>query len=262
MANAALLAIVVSLWLGAELGAGVHRSRPLTVLRACWPILALLVLMQLARFASNMNDQGGDVTDQTLTAVLAWVQLPLYGVAALGGRVYRPAVGPKVAVESATSLLVARGLRNRLAAWPTLTVARPRSGSRFWKVVGMRIATALVALVVWGVVELVEQARSDNRPYPRTLPSQGRDGPASTDYGPSFGGAARAAGVPILWFGPSAFGLSLRDASLTQREGVDFPPSAEVLYDDNAELHALRALRWVCSPARTPCSGWVRPALR
>jgi hypothetical protein len=93
MANAAFLAVLVSLWFGTGLGAGVHRSRPVAVLRACWPVLALLVLLQLATFASNTNGQGGDVTDQSLTVVTAWAQLPLYYVAALGGLVYRAAAG-------------------------------------------------------------------------------------------------------------------------------------------------------------------------
>jgi hypothetical protein len=82
-----------SLWLGVELGAGVHRSRFVQVLRVCLPFLVLVVLWQLARFASNTNDQGGDMTDQIVTQLLAVVYVVVYGLAALGGRIYRVAVG-------------------------------------------------------------------------------------------------------------------------------------------------------------------------
>jgi hypothetical protein len=87
------LALLGSLWLGVELGAGVHRSRFVRVLRVCWPFLVLVVLWQLARFASNTNDQGGDVTDQLGIKMFAVAFVVLYGLAALGGLIHRLTVG-------------------------------------------------------------------------------------------------------------------------------------------------------------------------
>jgi hypothetical protein len=168
MVAVALLAVLVSLWLGAEMGAGVRRSRPVAVLRACWPIVALVVVLQLAKLASNTNDQGGDVTDQSVTGVLAIVQLLLYGVAALGGRIYRLAVGARATLDPAANVMAVSGFRNRLAARPTLTVARPRTGSRFWKVVGIGIAALVLGLIVLGFVKLVQEGDHNNRPYPHS----------------------------------------------------------------------------------------------
>ncbi len=156
MELAGLLIVLGSLWFGVELGTGVPRSRAVQVLRVCWPFLVLLVLWQLARFASNTNDQGGDMTDQLAIRLFAIVYVVLYGVVALGGRIYRLAVGRPLAA-GATETMVASGLRNRLAARPVLTVATrdTRRGSRFWQVVGLGLVALAVVVVVLGVLQLL-----------------------------------------------------------------------------------------------------------
>jgi hypothetical protein len=232
MGLAVSLIALGSLWLGVELGAGVHRSRIVQLLRICWPFLMLVVLWQLARFASNTNDQGGDMTDQLAVRLLAVVYVVVYGFAALGGRIYRLAVGRRVAVASSETIMVASGLRNRLAARPALTVASPgtRRGSRFWQVSGLALAALVLALVVLGFVKLVQEGNYNNRPYPHAFPTSGSDDLRGIDYGPSIAGAAAAARVPILWLGPRAFGLPLADGSLTERQGPSLPPSVHVHY--------------------------------
>jgi hypothetical protein len=221
-----------SLWLGVEFGAGVDRSKLVQVLRVCLPFLLLVVLWQLARFASNTNDQGGDMTDQIVIKMLAVVYVVMYGFAALGGRIYRLAVGRRATVEPTGTISVAGGFGNRPAVRLAPTVASPgsRRGSRFWKVAGLSLAASVLALVALGCVKLVQTGNYNNRPYPHPIPTSGSDEAGGVDYGPGVAGAAVAARVPLLWFGPKAFGLPLADIMLTERDGPSFPPSVNVHY--------------------------------
>lgn len=280
MLTLATVAVVLStLAAGAYLASG-RRPVGVQVLCACWQLVAAIVVWQLARFASNTNEWGGDITPQLEMDALALLQVPLFALGALGGYLFR----------------IAGGLRMRIFAGAGV------------------VAALLVALVALGAVQVGGTAS-----YPHAMPGDDGSLPG-TDYGPDIRAAAAAAPFPILSFGPKAFGEKLYSVSLTTytERYPTFGPSAIVDYDEHGSiqisegladstgqdaafmtgpsitlhgatfsfyqgyagspalgtirgrdiridapahtraqwLRTLHALRWACPPARPHCSGW------
>jgi hypothetical protein len=244
MLTLATLAVVAStLAAGAFLTSGPSGSpRPLRlqVLCACWPLLAGLMVWQLARFASNTNDEGGDITSQLLMYALAFLQLPLLGVGALGGAVFRASASaqPFAAATAAPSA--------EPAGWPAREgpiLGAPESlAARVGKIVAIGLAGILGAFLVFGAVRTVQRMNGDAG-YPRVL--SGDDGTLpGTDYGPDIHAASAGAPVPILWLGPKAFGRKLIDVTLTTRSAryPTFAPSAILDYDEHGTIQVSEGL--------------------
>jgi hypothetical protein len=276
---ATLVIVGATICAGFDLGFRSHRPTA-QVLHALWPAVALLALWQLARFCSNTNEWGGDITPQLEMYFLAILQIPLFGIAAGAGA-------------------LARAVVNRVP-----------SRARVWTIAG-------IGLVVIGVLVVAGFALGGGeQSYPHPLPT----GPGDfhgTDYGPKIGLAAGAAPFPILWLGPTSLGEPLEEVELLDQLG-EFEPSALVDYDEHGTLQIsegmapsngqndnfmdgpsitvhgatfyfyqgfagssalgkirgrdvqidapvstraqwtrlLRSLRWVCPPARPHCSGW------
>ena len=206
MLTLAILAVVATtLAAGAYLGSGrVARSTRLQVLCACWPLVAGVVIWQLAHFASNTNDEGGDITAQLLLDALALLQLPLFGLAALAGCLFRLAGTAR------------RRILLGLAA----------------------LAATLVALIAAGGLQV-----GGATGHPRPLPG-GDDSLPGTDYGTDVRAASAAAPVPILWLGPSAFGHRLSHVSLTTytKRYPTFGPTALIDYDERGTIQISEGL--------------------
>jgi hypothetical protein len=84
--------VAATVWLGGGIGRGKPRPVWVRVVRATWPLVALLVLAWLSRFASaagNAGGEGGDMSDQSYMILLAFAQVPLFGIAVLGGLCFR-----------------------------------------------------------------------------------------------------------------------------------------------------------------------------
>jgi hypothetical protein len=277
MLTLATLAIVGAT-IGVGFDLGLRSLRPVAqVLHGLWVVVAVLALWQLARFCSNTNEWGGDVTPQLLMYALAMLQLPLFGVAWGAGALAR--------------------------------VVRRRG-----RVVKAIAATALAALLALVGASLALGSQEESYPHP--MPA-GEGDFHGTDYGPKVRLAAAAAPFPLLWFGPTALGESLQDVQLTKQLGEFVPsafveydehgrlriteglasssgqndaflngPSItahgatfwfpqgfaggsalgkvqgrDVTVDAPVRTRAqwtrvLRSLRWVCPSARPHCSGW------
>ncbi len=272
--------------------ASAARPAVLQGLCACWPLVAALIVWQLAHVASNTNDQGGDITSQLLMEALAFLQVPLFGLGALGGVLIRASVDvpPPLPTDAPTP---ARPIRPAAIA----------------------LAAVVGACLLFGAVEGLRKMNAASS-YPRTLPGDGSS-LRGTDYGPDIEAAATAAPLPLLWLGPRAAGQSLGDVTLTTRS-ADYPtfaPQSLVDYGEHGEIQIsqaladsggqndkfmtgpsvtvhgttfwlgqsgmalgkihdrdvmlqapaaapaqwrpiLRRLRWVCAPPRASCSGW------
>ena len=269
-------------------------SRPLRwqIVCVCWPFVAGLLVHELARFASNTNDQGGDITSQLLMEGLALLQLPLFGLGALGGVLIRASVDV-----------------------PPLQPTDASAPARPIRPAAIALAGVAGACLLFGAVEVMRRMDTATS-YPRTLPGDGSS-LRGTDYGPDIEAAATAAPLPLLWLGPRAAGQSLGDVTLTTRsaEYPTFAPQSLVDYGEHGEIQIsqalagsggqndkfmtgrsvtvhgttfwlgqpgmalgkihdrdvmlqapaagpaqwrpiLRRLRWVCAPPRTSCSGW------
>jgi hypothetical protein len=84
--------VAATIWFGGAVGRGKPRPVWLRVVRAAWPVFALLVLAWLSRFASdagNAAGEGGDMSDQSYMVLLAFAQVPLFGIGVLGGLCFR-----------------------------------------------------------------------------------------------------------------------------------------------------------------------------
>jgi hypothetical protein len=237
MLSLATLAVIAStLVAGAYLSSapsGASRPHRWQILCACWPFVAGLMVHELARFASNTNDQGGDITSQLLMEGLAFLQLPLFGLGALAGVLVRASVdAPPITAAAALTAPAAASVRKG----PILD----RPGSV--KVAAIVLAGVVGALLLAGAVEGVRKLNAANS-YPRTLSGDGSSLPG-TAYGPDIGAAAAAAPLPILWLGPQASGHELSDVTLTTRS-ADYPtfePQAIADYGEHGEIQVSEAL--------------------
>ena len=292
MLTLATLAVVASVLAAGMYLASASRPVPRQILCVCWPFVAALIVHELARFASNTNDQGGDITSQLLMEALAFLQVPLFGLGALGGVLIRASVDvpPLLPTDAPTP---ARPIRPAAIA----------------------LAAVVGACLLFGAVEGLRKTNAATR-YPRTLSGNGSS-LGGTDYGPDIEAAARAAPLPLLWLGPRAAGQNLRDVTLTTRspEYPTFAPQSLVDYGEHGEIQIsqaladsagqndkfmtgpsvtvhgttfwlgqsgmalgkihdrdvmlqapaaapaqwrpiLRRLRWACAPRRASCSGW------
>jgi hypothetical protein len=252
MLTLATLAVVVStLAAGAYLASGPSGTpRPvrLQALCACWPLLAGLMVWQLARFASNTNDEGGDITAQLLMYALAFLQLPLLGVGVLGGLLYRASTEPARPPAAATSVAsVASPLpAAEPAGWPAreppILDAPASIAARSGKIVALGLAVLAGACIMLGAVKGVQRMDA-NSGYPHALDGEGGSLPG-TDYGPDIRAASTEAPFPILWLGPEAFGQKLDDVVLTTRarQYPTFEPSAIVDYDAHGTIQISEGL--------------------
>lgn len=274
---ATLAVVAATLSIGFALAFRVRRPG-LQLLCALWPAVALVALWQLARFCSNTNEWGGDITPQLEMYALALLQIPLFGIGAGAGA-------------------LARALK-RL----------PRA--RIWTLAGIGAG----AVLLYAASAL--SAGGGDASYPHRL--SGSEGSFSgMDYGKDIRAAAVAAPFPVLSFGPTALGEPLDDVSLLDPLG-EFRASALIAYDEPGTLQIseglassngqndafmtgpsitvhgatfwfsegfggsfalakvrgrdvridapannraqwtrlLRSLRWTCRPARPHCSGW------
>jgi hypothetical protein len=241
MLSLATLAVVAStLVAGACLASapsGTSRPVRLQILCALWPLVAGLMVHELARFASNVNADGGDITSQLLMEGLAFLQLPLLGLGALTGALIRASTdAPPIAVAPATA-----PLDLPLRAGPILE-RRALAAARPLKIAGIVLAGVMGALLLLGAIEGVRKLNAASS-YPRALAGHGSSLPG-VDYGPDVATAAAAAPLPILWLGPQSSGHELSDVTLTQRS-VDYPtfePQAIANYGERGEIQVSEAL--------------------
>ena len=242
MLSLATLAVVAStLVAGGYLSSapsGTSRPHRWQILCACWPFIAGLMVHELARFASNVNADGGDITSQLLMEALAFLQLPLFGLGALGGALFRASAdAPPLAAVTATAPSPGSSVREPpVLGEPAPAAARPLG------IAAIGLAGIVGACLLVGAVEVVRKMDAAGS-YPRTFSGDGSSLPG-TDYGPDAGAAAAAAPQPILWLGTQALGRRLTDVTLTTRSAdyPDFGPQAIVDYGEHGEVQVSEGL--------------------